>query len=239
MSNKKYTEMTDMEIKQHLDDTAKWLSKMGYDGDAIMRPEHQHINEQNAEIERLETTIADLKADLRQAEHERNVLRNARLCKATCRDQKERLKRETADLRARLEEAVNGRIKTDSSARLRNRGVTAGYGRRSRNGGGEMKDRKAYTAKFKQAPKEYGDYWQGIEGCTFRIMDSFAGGYIILGCDDLYTTWAWLEGVGNSIVGDPIWGYSDKAKAIKDYTEGNFEMTLMFPKESFEIIEGR
>ena len=49
-----------------------------------------------------EATIADLNADLRQAEHERNVLRNARLCKATCRDQKERLKRENADLRDRL-----------------------------------------------------------------------------------------------------------------------------------------
>ena len=53
-------------------------------------------------VAKYEATIADLNADLRQAEHERNVLRNARLCKATCRDQKERLKRENADLRARL-----------------------------------------------------------------------------------------------------------------------------------------
>ena len=64
MSNKKYTEMTDAEIKQHLDDTAEWLSKMGYDGDAIMRPELQHINEQNAEIERIEAENADLRAQL-------------------------------------------------------------------------------------------------------------------------------------------------------------------------------
>lgn len=55
MANRdKYTEHTDTEIKQHIADTAKWLKSMGYEGDAIMGPELQHINEQSARIAELE-----------------------------------------------------------------------------------------------------------------------------------------------------------------------------------------
>ena len=139
MSNKKYTEMTDTEIKQHLADTAKWLSKKGYDGDAIMRPELQHINEQNA-------AICDLKMELAEMTFVAEEYRKLR----------HKLEAENADLRAQLAAAKKREdAAVEALAQSSNCDITCIHGRTNRNDCSDHKEKTNEEICFE---------WRGVYG---------------------------------------------------------------------------